>query len=68
MLPENYDTLHGWCTRKKATVMMDYIRKLKPTLSVELGVFGGRSLLAIALESKIQILVFLKGILSIFEL
>jgi predicted O-methyltransferase YrrM len=54
MLPENYDSLHGWCTRKKATVMMDYIRELKPTLSVELGVFGGRSLLAIALESKSQ--------------
>lgn len=54
MLPSNYESIHGWCTIEKAEKIMSYIKDLKPSLSVELGVFGGRSLLAIALESKKQ--------------
>jgi predicted O-methyltransferase YrrM len=52
MLPSDYENIHGWCTREKATKMMDIVSKLKPSLCVELGVFGGRSLLAIGLAAK----------------
>jgi len=52
MLPSNYEQIHGWCTKEKATKLMNIIRDTKPSLCVELGVFGGRSLLAIGLAAK----------------
>jgi predicted O-methyltransferase YrrM len=52
MLPENYENIHGWCTREKATKLMKIITDMKPSLCVELGVFGGKSLLAIGLAAK----------------
>jgi predicted O-methyltransferase YrrM len=52
MLPANYTTIHGWCTIEKANKLMELVKICKPKLSVELGVFGGRSLLPIALMSK----------------
>jgi cephalosporin hydroxylase len=52
MLPKDYDTIHGWCTREKAVTMMNIVFQSKPSLTVELGVFGGKSLLALALASK----------------
>jgi predicted O-methyltransferase YrrM len=52
MLPENYTTLPGWCTIEKANKLIELVSSCKPTLTVELGVFGGRSLLALALASK----------------
>ncbi len=52
MLPANYNTIHGWCTYEKATKLMDLVYKSNAKLSVELGVFGGRSLLPIAIASK----------------
>jgi len=52
MLPSNYDSIHGWCTREKALTLMNLVLQLKPSLCVELGVFGGKSLLPIALAAK----------------
>lgn len=52
MLPSNYTSIHGWCTIEKANKLMEVVMSSDPTLSVELGVFGGRSLLPIAIMSK----------------
>ena len=42
-------SLPGWCTPEKASRIFELVREHKPTHQcVELGVFGGRSLLAIA--------------------
>jgi cephalosporin hydroxylase len=51
-LPANYTSIHGWCTTEKAKKLMELVIECNPVLSVELGVFGGRSLLPIALMSK----------------
>lgn len=43
---DEYKNIHGWCTKEKVLKMIDYI---KPTdICVELGVFGGKSLLPIS--------------------
>jgi len=43
---DEYKNIHGWCTKEKALKMIDYI---KPNdICVELGVFGGKSLLPIS--------------------
>ena len=47
-----HNTLHGWCTESKARVMVDLIIKVRPTVCVEVGVFGGRSLYPTALALK----------------
>jgi hypothetical protein len=52
MLPSNYTNIHGWCTVEKANKLIEIVSLCEPTLSVELGVFGGRSLLPIAIMSK----------------
>lgn len=52
MLPKNYNEIHGWCTVEKANKMIDLVTLYKPSLVVELGVFGGKSLLALALACK----------------
>lgn len=36
----------GWCTPEKAEAMADLILRVRPAVSVELGVFGGKSLVA----------------------
>lgn len=46
-----YDKIEGWCTKEKALKMIEYISP-RTMLCVELGVFGGRSLLPIALANK----------------
>jgi predicted O-methyltransferase YrrM len=40
--------LHGWCTIEKAHALAELIWQEQPKLCVEIGVFGGRSLFAIA--------------------
>lgn len=40
--------LDGWCTKEKATVLMDLVLMLKPQRVVEIGVFGGKSLVPMA--------------------
>jgi hypothetical protein len=44
---------HGWCTLEKAMAMAGLILGVKPAVVVELGVFGGKSLIpqALALQS-----------------
>ena len=38
------DGLEGWCSRAKAVALTDAILEEKPQLCVEIGVFGGRSI------------------------
>ena len=38
--------LHGWCSIEKATAMAELVLETNPKLCVELGVYGGRSLIA----------------------
>jgi predicted O-methyltransferase YrrM len=47
-----YNTIHGWCTIEKANKLIEIVNTQKPSLCVELGVFGGRSLLPLAWASK----------------
>ena len=44
--------LEGWCTRHKASVMMDLIFWTKPKVVVEIGVWGGKSLIPMAFAVK----------------
>lgn len=44
--------LDGWCTYEKAAILIDFILQLKPRVIVEIGVFGGKSLLPMALAQK----------------
>lgn len=45
-------SLLGWCTPEKAEAMADLILQEAPLLCVEIGVFGGRSLVAQALALR----------------
>jgi predicted O-methyltransferase YrrM len=42
------DQLTGWCTKAKASVLMDIILKTKAETIVEIGVWGGKSLIPMA--------------------
>jgi predicted O-methyltransferase YrrM len=42
-------TLHGWCTAQKAALLASSVLANRPTLAVEIGVFAGRSMFAVAL-------------------
>jgi cephalosporin hydroxylase len=52
MLPSNFDSIRGWCTKEKALTLMNLVYQSSPKLSLELGVFGGRSLVVIAIAAK----------------
>lgn len=57
MTPETYietflPKMEGWCWREKAIAMSDLVLKFKPAVSVEIGVFGARSLIAQALAAQ----------------
>ena len=41
-------TLPGWCTREKALLIAQHVLRERPEHCVEIGVFGGRSLIPIA--------------------
>ena len=45
-------TLHGWCTVEKAIHLYNIVLEHEAPLCVELGVFAGRSLLAIAMGAR----------------
>lgn len=45
-------TLPGWCTLFKAERLAAMVLDLKPDISVEVGIFGGRSFMPIALAHK----------------
>jgi predicted O-methyltransferase YrrM len=42
------DQLEGWCTKQKASVLMDIIIRSRPQIVVEIGVWGGKSLVPMA--------------------
>lgn len=46
------DQLEGWCPRSKASVMMDLVLLMKPETVVEIGVFGGKSLVPMAFAMR----------------
>lgn len=48
----NIDKIHGWCTIEKCLKIQEIIEKYNLKFCVELGVFGGKSLIAIALSLK----------------
>lgn len=46
------DQLEGWCSKGKASVLIDLIFMLEPKTIVEIGVFGGKSLVPMAYALK----------------
>ena len=48
---KEYDTIEGWCSEEKAKKMIEYLPS-DAQLCVELGVWGGKSLLPIAISCK----------------
>lgn len=44
--------LEGWCTPEKAAVLCDLILARRPGLIVEIGVWGGRSLIAMGIAAQ----------------
>lgn len=49
---EMMSDLEGWCPRSKASILMDLIFMVKPAVVVEIGVFGGKSLIPMAYALK----------------
>lgn len=47
--PTSQSALPGWCSTEKALLMAEIVIAEQPTLVVELGVFGGRSFIPLAL-------------------
>lgn len=45
-------SLHGWCSKEKAEALAEIVVQHKPKVCVELGVFGGRSLIVIGLALR----------------
>lgn len=48
------DQVSGWCSHAKASILIDIIQKTKPTTIVEIGVWGGKSLIPMAYTLKKQ--------------
>lgn len=46
------DKMEGWCTPEKAQALYDLVTESDAKLCVELGVFGGKSLIAMALACR----------------
>ncbi|HRW58642.1 MAG TPA: class I SAM-dependent methyltransferase, partial [Chlamydiales bacterium] len=46
--------IEGWCTDEKAELIVDLVLKTKPTVCVEIGVFGGASVIPFASALKIN--------------
>lgn len=44
--------LYGWCSPAKRSFITDWVRTNKPPLLVEIGVYGGASLIPVAIEAK----------------
>ena len=45
-------SLEGWCTAEKAQRLYDLIKESNSMLTIELGVFGGRSLIPMAMAHR----------------
>jgi predicted O-methyltransferase YrrM len=51
----NYmNQLEGWCSKNKASILMDLVFMLKPKVIVEIGVWGGKSLIPMAYALKVN--------------
>ncbi|HNA62471.1 MAG TPA: class I SAM-dependent methyltransferase [Rhabdochlamydiaceae bacterium] len=46
--------LDGWCSQEKAGVLIDLVLKVRPSVVVEVGVFGGKSLIPMAYALKVN--------------
>ncbi len=46
-------TLEGWCSEEKALTLIDLTLELKPKVCVDIGVFGGSSLIPVAATLKL---------------
>lgn len=44
---------HGWCSVERAMVMASAVIAMRPAVSVEIGVWGGRGVIALALAHKL---------------
>src|SRR5271155_2865720 len=44
--------LEGWCSDLKATTLVDLVLKVRPQVIVEIGVWGGKSLVPMACALK----------------
>ena len=51
-LQYNIPKIHGWCDVEKALTLASIVIALRPKVCIEIGVFGGRSLVAMALACK----------------
>lgn len=51
-IPDSIFKLHGWCPKEKAEKLYEIVSNAKAELVVELGVFGGRSYIPMALALK----------------
>jgi predicted O-methyltransferase YrrM len=51
-IPKNLYLKPGWCTVQKTERLFKLVEEVKPILIVEFGVFGGRSLIPMALSLK----------------
>ncbi len=51
-LEQAVSQMEGWCTPEKAQVLYNLVKKIDSVLTVELGVFGGRSLVPMAMAHK----------------
>jgi len=49
---ESTQKLPGWCSLEKANALASMVVALRPAISIEAGIFGGRSFLPIALAHK----------------
>ncbi len=46
------EQIEGWCSEKKADILIDIISKMRPEVIVEIGVWGGKSLVPMACALK----------------
>ncbi len=46
------NSLEGWCSPEKAAILYDLVRNSDSQITIELGVYGGRSLIAMAMAHK----------------
>jgi predicted O-methyltransferase YrrM len=47
------DQMNGWCSAQKGTVLVDLVLKSRPKTIVEIGVFGGKSVIPMAYALKV---------------
>lgn len=46
------DELDGWCDKQKAGILIDFVLAMKPDTIVEIGVYGGKSLVPMAIAQQ----------------